>query len=107
MTTRACGRDHIALQLPAICVESIKKTSVFAIGGCTATSKPSSSLSIVECNNFVTTCRLKVVDSDVSDEQAEEQLDNQLELVIRQVRDELELIPKMIGEALSAVMRGC
>ena len=43
--------------------------------------------------------RLRIVDSDVSDEQAEEQLENQLELVIRQVKDELSLIPKMIGKS--------
>lgn len=42
-------------------------------------------------------CRLKAVDSPATDEEVEEQLENQLESLIRHCRDELRLIPKMAG----------
>lgn len=45
--------------------------------------------------------KLQVVNSDVTDEEAEDQLDAQLEQYIMFVKDELTLIPKMAGRWLS------
>ena len=41
--------------------------------------------------------KLSVVNSDMTDEEAEDQLDAQLEQYIKFAKDELELIPKMAG----------
>lgn len=45
--------------------------------------------------------KLQVVNSDVTDEEAEDQLDAQLEQYIKFINDELTLIPKMAGGWLS------
>ena len=43
-------------------------------------------------------CRLKAVESPAADEEVEETLENQLESLIKQCKDELGLVPKMAGE---------
>lgn len=45
--------------------------------------------------------KLSVVNSDMTDEEAEDQLDAQLEQYIKFTKDELKLIPKMAGKELS------
>ena len=44
--------------------------------------------------------KLSVVNSDITDEEAEDQLDAQLEQYIKFTKDELMLIPKMAGKGL-------
>lgn len=49
--------------------------------------------------------KLSIVNSDITDEEAEDQLDAQLEQYINFTKDELSLIPKMAGKEKSALCK--